>query len=662
MGDVRTICLVGHSGAGKTALAEALLRVNGGGDEVQLDASPEAKARGSSVDLNVAGLELDGSALTLLDAPGFNEFIEETYKGLHAAETAILVINAEKGVEVQTETAWDLIQRYERPAIVLVHKLDMENAQFEEVLSQLQEQLEGPFAPIQWPIFAGGEFAGVVDLIEGQALYFDGRVEGIPAELASAGDSGRDALLEGLAEVDDELMERFLEDEEISAEDIRTALKMGIAQRSVVPVLATSIRKERSLKLFTRFVQESTPAFAGPEEDGNQGESAGLVFNATSDQYLGAMAFLKVYGGSLSEGTEVVNLRTGTKVRIRELLRPFGDKPGKISGAGPGEVVVLTKIDDFALGDTLSASPDRAPLSLGDLPGPVYPRAVAPLTEGDEEKMSTALRELARTKATLSLRRDEVTKQTILTGMGDTQLSMLVERLKNRFGTAVTLSRPLVPYKETITQATQAEYKHKKQTGGRGQYGEVHLRIEPMERGQGFEFVDEIKGGVIPNQFIPAVEKGVVESMQEGVFGYPITDVRVAVFFGSYHSVDSSEIAFKIAAAHAFKQAVDNDSPVLIEPVMKLTIDSPREFTGDIMSNLSGKRGRILGMKPEEGGLEHIEAEVPLAEVQDYALELKSITQGRARFQLEFDHYQPVSSQKLAEELLKREGRVSAES
>jgi elongation factor G len=644
---------VGHSGTGKTSLAEALLKASG--VEAQLDVSPEAKERGGSVDLNAACYQSDGRLLFILDAPGFGEFIEESYKGLRVAETAVLVVNAEKAIEVQTERAWRLIEEFEKPAMALIHKLDLPNADFAKALSELRERFEAPFAPIQWPIHSDGNFVGLVDLIEQKALYFDGSSREIPKELADTVVSAREALLEGLAEVDDELLARFLEDEEISAAEIREALKKGIAQRVVVPVLGCSTSVPKSLELFAQTVLSATPSFAEIHEAGDQ--FVGLVFNGASDQYLGSMAYVKIYGGTLSEGAEFVNVSRGAKERVRELLRPVGEKPEKISKAGPGELVVLTKLGEFALGDTFAAHEGVELLKLAEFPKPVFSRAIEPLTQADEEKMSTALRELVQTKATLSVWRDDVTKETILAGMGDTQLNVLVARLKSRFGTGVRLVRPRVPYKETVTKVAQGNYKHKKQTGGRGQYGEVHLRVEPLERGKGFEFVDEIKGGVIPGQFIPAVEKGVVEAMQEGVFGYPMTDIRVAVFFGSHHPVDSSEIAFKIAASQAFKLAVKNDNPVLMEPLMKLTILSPREFTGDIMSNLSGKRGRITGMEPEGKDLERIEAEVPLAEVQDYALELKSITQGRATFQLEFLRYQPVTSEKLTEELLQRERR-----
>jgi len=653
VGDVRTLCFVGHSGSGKTALAEALLQW--GGASTQLDNSPEAEARGGSVDRNVAGFQKGDQTLYILDAPGFGEFIEESYKGLRVAETGVLVLNAEKGLEVLTEKAWDLINEYEKPALALVHRMDLPNAKFAEILEELKEQLGGNFAPVQWPIVQNGQFVGVVDVLEQKAFYFDGKTGEVPGELADSVASAREALIEGVAEVDEALMERFLEDQEISTAEIRAALKKAVQERSVVPVLATSTQAPKSLELLVKFVQEATPSFADLSE-GTEALRA-LTFNVSSDQYLGLMAYVKLYGGTLKEGAEIVNVNRGAKERVREILRPIGEKPQKTAEVGPGEIAVLTKLGEFALGDTFADREGVEPLSLGELPKPVFARAIEPLTQQDEEKMSSALRELVLTKATLRSHRDDVTKETIVSGMGDTQLSVLTERLKNRFGVGVRLIRPLVPYKETVTQKAEGNYKHKKQTGGRGQYGEVYLRVEPLPRGGGFEFVDEIKGGVIPGQFIPAVEKGVVEAMQEGVFGYPMTDIKVAVFFGSHHPVDSSEIAFKIAASQAFKIAVQNDTPVLLEPVMKLTVLTPREFTGDIMSSLSGKRGKILGMEPASEKWERIEAEAPLAEIQDYALELKSITQGRATLQMEFAYYQPVTSDKLREELLKREQR-----
>lgn len=651
MGEVRNICLVGHSGAGKTLLAESLLKL--GGVEARLDSSPEAKARGYSVDLNLAYLSLDGKALNLLDTPGLLEFIEEVYKGLGVAETALLVINAEKGIEVQTEKAWELIQEFNKPALGFINKLDVENADFTRALDGLRVKLSERFAPLQLPILEGNKPVGVVDLLEKRAIYFDKRKGEIPPSLAPQVEAEREQLLEHLAEADDELMMQFLEGEELAPERLQAALKAAVGQRLLFPVLCGSAALGLGIDLLADFLLKITPPYI-PE---GEAKGAALVFNLATDPYLGRLAFAKIFGSPLSEGAGLTNLSQGKKEKIKDIFRVRGSSTEKISQAEPGELVALTKLDAPALGDTLAVDDQAPKLKLADFPKPVFARAIIPVSQADEEKMSVALKELVETKATLAVQRDEVTKETILWGMGETHLAVFAERLKNRYGVSVRMERPLIPYKETIQKVAEGNYKHKKQTGGRGQYGEVYLRVEPLPRGKGFEFVDEVKGGVIPGQFIPAVEKGVLEAMEKGVLaGYPVTDVRVAVYFGSSHPVDSSELAFKIAAAKAFEIAAQNASPVLLEPVMRLIVWTPSEFTGDIMSSLNGKRARILGMAPERG-LDRIEAEAPLAEVQSYALELKSLTQGRATFQMEFQGYQPVTSPKLAEELLKREKR-----
>lgn len=650
MGEVRNICLVGHSGAGKTLLAESLLKL--AGVEARLDSSPEAKARGYSVDLNLAYLSLDGKALNLLDTPGLLEFIEEVYKGLGVAETALLVINAEKGIEVQTEKAWELIQEFNKPALGFINKLDVENADFTRALDGLRTKLSERFVPLQLPILEGNKLLGVVDLLEKRAIYFDKRKGEIPPSLAPQVEAERERLLEHLAEADDELMMQFLEGEELAPERLQAALKAAVSQRLLFPVLCGSAALNLGIDLLAEFLLKITPPYT-PE--GTKG--AALVFNLATDPYLGRLAFAKVCGAPLSEGAGLMNLTQGKKEKVKDILRVRGGSTEKISQAEPGELVALTKLDSPMLGDTLAVDDQAPKLKLADFPKPVFARAIIPVSQADEEKMSEALKELVETKATLAVQRDEVTKEMILWGMGETHLAVFAERLKNRYGVSVKMERPLIPYKETIQKVAEGNYKHKKQTGGRGQYGEVYLRVEPLPRGKGFEFVDEVKGGVIPGQFIPAVEKGVLEALEKGVLaGYPVTDVRVAVYFGSSHPVDSSELAFKIAAAKAFEIAAQNASPVLLEPVMRLVVWTPSEFTGDIMSSLNGKRARILGMAPE-GKLDRIEAEAPLAEVQSYALELKSLTQGRATFQMEFQGYQPVTSPKLAEELLKREKR-----
>lgn len=645
--EIRSICFVGHTGCGKTTLAEALLKK--GGLETKLDFTPEEKARGFSIDLGIGYLK--NINIDIIDSPGFAEFIEEVYKGLRVAETALLVINAEKGVEVHTEKVWEVIKDLKKPSVVFINKMDLENADFDKAVDQLRDLIEG-LVFLQLPI-REGNFVGVVDLIENQASYFNkqkGKGE-IPHELEAQAAKERERLLESLAEVDDDLMELFLEEEEVPEEKIKAAIGKGLRDGVITPVVCGSAKEDLGIEqLMSLF--ELTPPFSAPKSS----HFKALVFNLSSDPYLGRLSFIKIYSGSIKEGDTITNLSNGSKERIRDIYRICGEKQEKVGKAEAGEIVALTKLESISLGDTLTLG-DDAKLEPLTLPKPVFPRALRPQTQADEEKMSEVLKELAETKATISIYRDNVTKEAIILGMGDTHLAVFAERLKNRYGVAVRMDRPLVPYKETVQKVATGQYRHKKQTGGRGQFGEVHLRIEPLERGAGFEFVDEIKGGVIPSQFIPGVEKGVVEAMERGILaGYPLTDIKVAVYDGKHHPVDSSEIAFKIAASKAFQIATQNAQPVLLEPVWKLIVWTPQEFTGDIMSSLSGKRGRILGMEPEEGK-DRIEAEAPLAEIQDYALELKSITQGRATFQMEFLKYQPVTSEKLAEELLRREKR-----
>jgi elongation factor G len=656
VGEVRTIGLVGHTGTGKTALTNAILKIGGG--KTLLDNSPEAKSRGSSVDLNIATLKKGDQILNVLDAPGYGEFVEETFKSVWTADTSVLVVHGEKGIEVQTEIAWNIIQKYDRPALILVNMMDHANANFGKVVSEMQEKFGTHVTPIEWPIVEGGKFVGIVDVIDLTSRYFDGKTGPVPTNLQSEVKAAREILIEGLSEVDEEMLGHFIENQEITPTEIKKDMKEGLHRRTVFPVLASSALVDKSIEFLTQLILTLTPAFGDTHQSTN--DFVGMIFNAASDQYLGALAFTKIMSGSLKEGADFTNINHKRAEKAKEILRASGEKPEKITEAGPGEIVLLTKLHAFTLGDTLSSKPNQEPLSLGALPTTVFPRAIEPLSDADEEKMSTALRELTSTKATLRVYRDDVTHEMILSGIGDTQLAVMVDRLKNRYGTHVRLLKPRVPYKETVTAMAKADYKHKKQSGGRGQYGEVHLRVEPLPRGQGFEFADEVKGGVIPNSFIPAVEKGIVEALPMGKHGYPQTDLKAAVFYGSYHDVDSSEIAFKIAASQAFKMAIENAKPVLLEPVMKVTIHTPVEFTGVLMSSLSGKRSRIHGMEQEEHHWERIEAEAPLAEVQDFALELKSITQGRATFRMEFLHYQPVMSDKLTEDLLKRERKDGA--
>ena len=639
MGQLRTICLVGHSGCGKTTLATALMKRAGIKEQILLDASQEEKDRGYSIDIGYGAFTKGDTTVTLLDTPGGDEFIEEMYKAVPVSDVSLLVVHAEKAVEVVTERAWDLTGAAKRPTLVLVNQMDRENASFEKAIASLRDHFEGKLLPIQLPIQEGGAFVGVVDLIANQAVYFAEKgKKAIPDDLAGPVEDARSSLIEEASTMDDELMMKFLEEEPISTEEITTSLSIGVAQGELIPVLCASGAEEKGLDTLTQVLTGLVP---GPALDAAAATRA-IVFDLTNDPYLGRLAYARVLDGTVQEGKSLVVVGGGGKIEIRDMYTLEGTKQKREPKAPAGSIIAIGKAEDLKLGDTVATSIDGAAFDMPAFPQPVYSRTIVPKSQADVEKMSEALREVSTTKATIQVERDPVTKEQILRGMGDIHLSVFIERLKNRYNVSLETHTPQIPYKETIRKKAEAKYRHKKQSGGRGQFGEVVLRIEPFDGEGGYQFLDEIKGASIPGQYIPGVEKGVVEAMEEGNLAkYPVTNVSVAVFDGSYHPVDSSELAFKIAARSAFRDAFDKANPTLLEPVMNVQVRVPEEFTGDIISDLNGRRGRILGMDPA-GKITVIRAEVPLSEMMSYALDLKSRTQGRAVFQMEYAKYQAV--------------------
>lgn len=626
MGKPYSVCLVGHSGSGKTALAEAMLKVTKA-PEAAFDRSPEEKNRGITIDLALGVGTWQGRKITLLVTPGLGEFVEEIHKGLDVADLAVLVVNAEKPVEVVTEQAWEIVRNvYRRPALVFVNMMDKPLADWEKALNEIKSALPGKFVPLYFPVREGGTFRGLVDLVGGKAL-------------PPAATKLRAELLEEVAAYDDTLLEKFLAEEEVEAEEVGKALRVGFLSGELVPVLfGSAITGSGGAELlgWTALLAPEAPAAT---------TTTVCAFNLALDPYLGRLTYVRVLSGEIKEGDTLYELSTKSKFQLRDIYGFGGTKMEKVGKAEAGEIVALGKIEGVPLGATLVSEPEAEPLPPIPFPKPVFIRTVSPKSQADEEKMSTVLRDLVSTKATLTYSRDPVTKEGLVSGMGDIHLDVLAERLRHRYGVEVSFRLPKVPYRETIRKTSAASYRHKKQTGGRGQFGEVHLRIEPLPRGVGFEFVDETKGGVIPQEFIPGVEKGVRDALEEGfLVGFPMVDIKAAVFYGMYHEVDSSELSFRIAARQAFKLAVEKADPVLLEPIMLLTVATPEAFTGDIISDLNGRRGRILGME-SEGGRTKIRAEVPLAEILSYALDLKSMSQGRATFQMEFLRYDYVPGQ-----------------
>ena len=639
MGQKKNICFIGHSGAGKSTLVTALLRKSGIKEEIVLDSSDEEKAHGYSIDMGIGACTWNGERITMLDTPGGDEFIEEMYKAIPVADLSVLTVNGEKGIEVTTERGWELSGGKQLPTIVFVNHMDKENANFDDLVSSLRNQLEGKFIPIQIPIRQEKEFVGVVDVIANRAIYFDDKSKKtVPADLQKDVSELRNSLIEEIASIDDELMVKFLDDEEISVSELSAGLRKGVADGAVTPILCGAASEDKGIRPLMDALVDLAP---GTKEN-KEGPCSAIVFNLSTDPYLGRLNYVRILQGILKEGETYYDISRKEKIEIRDLHTFDGTKQLPATRGESGEIVAIGKLEDLRVGTTIASEKDTAPFLLADFPKPVYSRTIVPKSQADVGKMSSAVRELTTSKVTVRLERDAVTKEMILWGMGSIQLSVFISRLKNRFNVSLDTRRPAIPYKETITKKATAKYRHKKQSGGRGQFGEVELRIEPTQRGKGFEFVDEIKGASIPGQYIPGVEKGVVEAMVEGNLAkYPVTDILVAVYDGSFHPVDSSELAFRLAARNAFREAMDQAQPCLLEPLMSLEVRIPDEYTGDVISDLNGRRGKILGMEPV-GRATLVRAEVPLIDSQSYALDLKSISQGRATFQMQFLKYHQV--------------------
>ena len=638
MGQARNICFVGHSGSGKTTLATSLLTKGGVKDQITLDASAEEKARGYSIDMAFGSFDVKGIRITLIDTPGGDEFMEEMYKAVPVADLSVLVVHGEKGIEVVTERAWDITGGVHRPTAVFVNHMDNADVDFPMLIASLQEQFAGKFTPLELPIREGGSFVGVVDILANRSFYFaDKSKKEIPSDLQGTVDEWRNSMLEEVSAADDDLMMKFLEEEEITPAELKAALAKGVADGAIFPVLCGSASEGKGLdRLTDAFINLTREPAASADKP-----MRAIVFNLDNDPYLGRLSYVRVLEGTLKEGTTCFDAASGHKIDVRDLYEVDGVKQKRVPRAVAGDIVALGKIDEIALGTTISAQEGAEVFSMPPFPQPVYSRMILPKSQSDVEKMSSALKELSIAKATIRVERDPVTKETILWGMGEVHLSVFIDRLKNRYNVELETHRPQIPYKETIRRKAEARYRHKKQSGGRGQFGEVELRVEPLP-GEEFKFLNEIKGASIPGQYIPGVEKGVVEAMEQGSLAkFPVTNVAVAVFDGSFHPVDSSELAFKLAARNAFRMAFDQAGPCLLEPIMDLEVRVPEDHTGDIVSDLNGRRGRILGMEPA-GRMTTIKAEVPLIEVQSYALDLKSLTQARATFQMKFLKYQQV--------------------
>jgi elongation factor G len=663
---IRNVALVGHRGSGKTSLNEALLYQAGAVNRLGTvtdgttasDSDPDEHARQMSISASLSSFEWDDRKINLIDTPGEPSFVADALSALRVCESAIFVVNAVMGVEVNTARLWQRAEELDLARMVFVNMLDRERADFFRTL----ESLKGAFGPhavaTEIPIGSEHEIRGVIDLVDMKAYEYDGdgrenaREIPIPDDLQAQADEYREKLMDEVAEVSDSLMERYLEGEEISHEEIVTALKDGTNHGGIFPVVCGVATKNLGTNRLLDAIVEDLPspvkhgAFELPEitlEPSEDKELFAFVFKTKADQFAGRINFFRVYQGVMKPDNQVLNTRAHAKERIGTLIVPQGREQGHSDGFGPGDIGAVAKLKETRAGDWLAARDEPIAMPAVKLPQPVMAFAIEPKAKGDEDKVFSSLRRLQEEDPTIDLHRDPQTGDQIVAGLSQIHVEVVVDRLKARFGAEVTLKPPRVPYQETIRKPAKAHGRHKKQTGGRGQFGDCHIEIQPLaDDGTGFEFENAIKGGVIPQGFIPAVQKGCQEALGQGVIaGFPVKGVKVRLYDGSYHSVDSSEMAFKMAGSIAMKEALAQAGAVLLEPIMMVTLSVPDETVGDVIGDLNSRRGRPQGMEPA-GGMTEVKAEVPMAEMLTYAPDLRALTGGQGDYTMEFLRYEEV--------------------
>ena len=675
---IRNIALIGHGGAGKTSLAEALLFKSGtikrlGKVEegnTAMDFEPEELKRRSSISSGFHQLSWKNHTINVIDTPGDQNFFSDTKTSMQAADSAVVVIDAVDGVKVQTELAWEFAKEFQQPCVIFINKLDRERAEFKRTFEDAKSSFEPRPIILQLPIGAEDNFKGVVDLIRNQAFEYDAdgksKKTDIPAAMQEQVESEREALIENIAEADDALIERYLEGEALSDQDLNAALRKGTLSHTFVPVICGSATRSIGIDLLLDFITTSMPspldrgARAGIDPaSGNEIERApdenapfsGFVVKTVADPYAGRLNIFRVVSGKLGSDGTFFNSSKEVRERFTQLLTIAGKEQKTAAEAGPGSIVAVAKLKETKTGDTLCDEANKIRYTCVEPLPSLISFAMTAKSKGDEDKIFTSLSKLLEEDPSIKLDRVAETKEILLSGLGQIHVETILEKLKRKFGVEAQLNTPKVPYRETIKGKARVQGRHKKQTGGHGQFGDCWIQIEPLPRGQGFEFVDGIVGGVIPKTYIPAVEKGIVEACQKGVLaGFPTVDFRVILDDGSYHAVDSSEMAFKIAGSLAFKKAVEEANPTLLEPIMKVTITTPEDYMGDIMGDLNGRRGRVLGMD-SAGKNQVINAQVPMSEFLSYASDLRSMTGGRGIFTMEFSHYDEVPAQ-IAEKII----------
>jgi len=661
--DVRNVVLMGHGSVGKTTFGEAALFVSGATTRMGSvsdantvsDYDEDEHKRKFSLNLSILPVEWEGRKINIVDTPGYADFISEVICGARAADMALILVDAVSGPEVGTDRAWNIAERNGLPRMLVVNRMDRENANFEQVLAQLQQRWGPKVAPLQIALGAHDTFKGVIDLLHLKAYIGESGEEApIPAEFEDEANELRAKLIEAIVETDEDLMTKYFADEELTEDELRRVLHGGLDHGLIFPVVCASSARQIGIRQVLHNVAFSgpSPADRDPFEAGEArlsadpaGPIAAQVFKTAADPYVGKLTYLRVISGVVKADSHIWNANKGADERLGTLYVQRGKEQLAVPELRAGDIGVVAKLAATATGDTLCAREQQFTLPEIQFPSPVYSQSVHPTSKAGVDKLGPSLQRLVEEDPGLRLSRDPSTGEVILAGLGDAHLDVTVERLKRKFGVEVELSLPRVPYRETIAKKASGDYTHKKQTGGHGQYARVAIELNPLPRGSGLQFTEKVVGGAVPREFIPAVEKGIMEAATAGVFaGYELTDCQVVLYDGKHHPVDSSEMAFKLAASQALKEAVASAGPQLLEPVMTIRVQAPEPNAGDIVSDLNTKRAKIHGINPD-GAMSVIEAEVPLAEVQRYASDLRSITQGRGGFELEFDHYGEVPSQ-----------------
>ncbi|MCL6590552.1 MAG: elongation factor G [Firmicutes bacterium] len=677
IGQIRNLILLGHGGCGKTMLAEAMLFLTksidrfGKVDEgtATMDHDPEEIKRKISISTSIAPLEYKDHKINLLDTPGFFDFIGEVKGAVRAADAACIVVCAVSGIEVGTEKAWHNADECGLPRLVVINKMDRENANFENVVKNLRDKFGNMVIPVQIPIGSAEKFQGVVDILKNKAFIYEGGKiveKPVPADLSGKVEEYRMMLTESVAETNDALIEKYLDGQELTPEELLAGARKGTISGKLVPVLAGSSLKLIGISNILDVVTEFLPSpqdrgeLSGANPNTKEPEKrkpaenepfSALVFKTMADPFVGKLTLFRVFSGVIKSDSQVFNASKGASERIGQLFIIKGKTQEPAPELGAGDIGAVAKLQETFTGHTLCDKDKPIVYEAIDFPTPKLSLAVEPKAKGDEDKISSGLSRLMEEDPTFMVRKDTVTHEIVASGMGDLHIEVITSKLHKKFGVEVTLKNPKIAYKETIKGTVKAEGKHKKQSGGRGQYGHVWLELSPLPSGGGFEFVDKIFGGAVPRNYIPAVEKGLHEIIERGVLaGYPVVDVRVTLYDGSYHPVDSSEMAFKIAAHLGFKKGFMEAKPVLLEPIMNVEVRVPEEFMGDIIGDLNKKRGKILGMEPD-GKFQIVRALAPQVELAKYVIDLRSMTQGRADFTMTFDHYEEVPAQ-LAEGII----------